>query len=236
MQGEQDLSERWSTQRVAAARALGEETELIHGLAGLAIAKLNRRDVAGALELFEEGAALARETGDISCVSPAVGNLAAALLIDGDSRRARDLAEESLALARDLRDTRWIAGSLGNLAWSFLGEGAVEEAAACFREALELAPEFGGTEYPEFFEGIAAVALARGDASRASVLLGAVQGFRSVEGLSPAWYVADRESREIDAARRALGVEAFDEAFARGVDLSLGDAVNYALGGLSKTS
>jgi predicted ATPase len=237
VQGEQELSETWSAERIDVARGLGDKTEVIHGLAGHAIARLNSGDVAGALELFEEGASLARETGDPSCVAPAVGNLAAALLIHGDHRRSRDLSEEALGLARTIGDARWIAGSLANLGWALLGDGGVDEAAARFGEAFNLASESGvTTDYPEFLEGLAAVALARGDASRAAVLLGAADGFRSVEGLAPGRHVAERELDERDAARAALGAEAFDRAFAEGVDLSLEEAVSYALSDIPNSS
>jgi tetratricopeptide (TPR) repeat protein len=238
VQGEQELSETWSTERVDIARTFRDETELIHGLAALAITKLNRGDSTEALALFEEGVSLARGTGDASCVAPAAGNLAAALLLtQGDHRRARALSAEALELARGLGDTRWVAGALDTLAWALLAEDEVEEAAARFGEAFELASKSGATtEYPSHLEGLAAVALSVGDARRASVLLGAANGFRSAEGLIAGPHETVRAETHRTAARTVLGRKEFDKAFAQGVGLPLEDAVSYALHGVSEHS
>jgi predicted ATPase len=237
VQGEQELSETWSTERVDVARMLDDKTELIHGMAALAITKLNRGDSTEALALFEEGASLARGTGEASVIAPAVGNLAWALLIQGNHRRARPLAAEALELARGLGDPRWVAGALDILAWALLAEGAVEEAAARFGEALQLASNSGATtEYPSHLEGLAAIAVSVGNPHRASVLLGAAHGFRTAEGLIAGPHEVVRAETHSHAARIALGDEEFDQAFARGVGLPLGDAVSFALQGVSGLS
>ena len=228
--GESELSEEWSAERVAVARELGLDAEVIHGLSGLAIAKLDRRDVAGALALFEESASLARKTGDLSCIAPAVGNLGQALLIAGDLKRSRDLFEEAVTHARALGDSRWVANSLNNLAWALVDEGLVDAAASRFREALELtSASWKTSEIAEYLEGLSAFALARGDAKRASVLLGAADGFRASEGLKISWYAEERAQRVRTAILRQINAAEFDRGFASGASLSVSDAIEFAL-------
>jgi predicted ATPase/class 3 adenylate cyclase len=227
--GEHELSETLSAERVAAARHLGVHDEVIHGLCGLAIARLDRHDVTGALSLFEESAVLARQTGNAACIAPAVGNLAEALLINGESARSRELSEEALEHARMLGDARWVAGSLNNLAWALVREGFIDDADDRFREALGLASRLSGTEYPSFLEGLAAIALARKDPLRASTLLGAAESFRLSEGLVRPWYTEERLGRVRAAASRELGADAFANALANGRRLSIAEAVDVAL-------
>jgi tetratricopeptide (TPR) repeat protein len=237
LHGDWELSGTWSAERVAVARELGDDAEVVLGIAGLGIAKLNSGDTAESVRLFEEGVALARRTEDASCIASAVGNLACVLLTQGAYDRSRALSEEALALARRIADARWVADALDTLAWALLGQGAADEAANFFAEALELTAKSGFTECADFLGGLAAVASRGGRAERAAVLLGAAQGFRSHEGfVSESWYGSQREREVREAARKTLGTETFHRAFAKGLNYSLEDAVNYALGGLSKTS
>jgi Tetratricopeptide repeat len=110
-------------------------------------AKLDRHDVDGALTVFEESTALARETGDPACIAPAVGNLAEALLIVGDLQKSRELSEEAVALSRSLGDARWVAGALNNLAWTLVD--GIDEASNHFHEAVEITSASGSTELAE---------------------------------------------------------------------------------------
>jgi hypothetical protein len=78
--------------------------------------------------------------------------------------------------------------------------------------------------------GIAAVALAGGDATDAATLLGVFVGL--VERLSENPTPGEREEldAEIAQAKDALGNDAFDAAWAVGSGLSVDEAVEFALG------
>ena len=99
-----------------------------------------------------------------------------------------------------------------------------------YRESIELARTMGYLALvADCLMGIAAIALASGDARDAATLLGVFAGVRRAHrrDLSP----ADKE--ELDAAiaqaREALGNEAFDAAWAEGGALSLDQAVDLSL-------
>jgi hypothetical protein len=69
------------------------------------------------------------------------------------------------------------------------------------------------------------LALAEGDAERAALLAGAAEGLRRRVGRR-AWPSLRRGEAEVVAqVRQALGADRFDEAFAAGARLNLGEAV-----------
>jgi len=81
------------------------------------------------------------------------------------------------------------------------------------------------------FEGLAAVLAFTGQPEAAAQLLGAAEALR--EGLGVELAPAERETHEETAAaiRSALGEEQFSAAWRRGRELSLEQAIAYALAG-----
>ena len=100
-----------------------------------------------------------------------------------------------------------------------------------YRESIELAWEMGYLALVTLcLRGIAAIAVAGGDARAAATLLG---GFdRIVERIGAILSPAEKEDLDatIAQARDALGNDAFDAAWAEGGGLSLDQAVELALG------
>jgi len=99
-----------------------------------------------------------------------------------------------------------------------------------YRESIELAWEMGYlAQVALCLQGIAAIALAGGDARDAATLLAVFVGL--VERISANLNAGEKE--ELDAAiaqaREALGNDAFDAAWAEGGRFSLDHAVEFAL-------
>src|SRR5207249_753697 len=125
---------------------------------------------------------------------------------------------------------RGIAWSVVNLAFVVQSQGDSGAARALFEESLAISQEHGyKPRIVENLEGLAAVAVAQGQAERAARLAGAAEGLREAMGapLPP----ADRaeHERSVGAARTALGEAAFASAWAEGRTLSLEAAVAFAL-------
>jgi len=189
-------------------------------------------DYARAQALWEESLKLAREAGDTLRIGLSLTFLQHAALVQGDHERATALCEEALALAREKNtgEGAFVPGTFINLGVASLGLGDHERARASFEEALILSRKLGKKPtLIDALEGMASLAAALGEATRAAHLWGAAEAAREVTDM--ALPPADRTLHEpyLPAARSQLGEAAWEEALAVGREMSLEEATDYAL-------
>ncbi|MGH2599929.1 MAG: tetratricopeptide repeat protein, partial [Dehalococcoidia bacterium] len=199
-------------------------------LTGLGVVLDMRGDHARAEGLFEESLALARELGNRKRIASALNTLGISARHRGEPERAASLYEESLALARELGDRWHTATTLLNLGNAYLDQGALDEAMTQYRETLPLARDLQNRQQVALcLQGMASVAVARGDAVRAARLSGAAAALREAIGLQlPAASRARLDKVAADACA-ALGEATFTAAWAAGQVLSLDQAVAEGL-------
>jgi len=102
-----------------------------------------------------------------------------------------------------------------------------------FEEGLEFSLEVGDYANTAYcLEGLAAVAVARGEADRAARLLGAAQRIREEVGAAVYTYRPDRslQERTMAAAHTQLGEPGFEQARAEGRAMAFEQAIEYAVG------
>jgi len=182
--------------------------------------------------LLEESLALAREVGDTVSVGIMLSNLGHVDLLRGDYERARARSEDALAFANELGSTgvELTPVAFVNLGLARLGLGAHEQARGSFKEALLTSQHLGRKQQIiESLEGMASLAGALGEATRAAHLRGAAEAAREV--ISFALSPGERALHEpyLAAARSALGEAGWEEALAEGRAMSLEEAAEYAL-------
>jgi predicted ATPase/DNA-binding SARP family transcriptional activator/DNA-binding CsgD family transcriptional regulator len=187
---------------------------------------------ARAVALWEESLALAREVGDVDRIGTNQMMLGFAAVAQGDYERARTVCEEALALSGESDSgVRWfVPESLVNRGLAELGQGEHERAAASFSEGLKLAREMGTKlSFPTSLEGMASLAGALKEGTRAARLWGAVEAARRDSGL--ALSPTERAVHEpyLASARAQSGEEAWEEALIVGRAMSLEEAAEYAL-------
>ncbi len=142
------------------------------------------------------------------------------------------MPEQALALARARGDSIGAYAALYNLANMAQVRGDQGEAARLFKEALVLSAQLGEKRNSAHgLEGLAWVATRRGNWGRAATLWGAAQML--LEGGEAARY-ANAPERSLDegamaAGRSHLGAEVFEAAWAKGMAMTLEQAVAYAL-------
>jgi predicted ATPase/DNA-binding SARP family transcriptional activator/DNA-binding CsgD family transcriptional regulator len=190
-------------------------------------------DYARGTTLWEESLALAREVGDGYRVGATLANLGHPALLRGDYERARALSEEALTLAHELGSAgvEIIPTALVNLGLAALGLDEHEQAMGSFEEALVMSQNMGRKpQVIEAMEGMASLAGAMGEASRAAHQWGAAEAAREVTGII-AFSPGERALHEpnLVAARSRLGEAAWEEALAEGRAMSLDQAAQYAL-------
>ena len=189
-------------------------------------------DYARAMALLQESLALARETGDTYLVGTTLANLGHPALLHGDYEKAKLLSEEALELAHELGSSgvEFACTALLNLGLAELSLGEHERAMGSFREALQMCQDIGRKlQVIENLEGMAGLAEALGEATKAAHLWGAAQGSREVIGISLTLGETALHEPYLASARSRLGEKAWEEALAEGRAMSLEEATEYAL-------
>jgi hypothetical protein len=201
-------------------------TDAIYNSASVAML---RGDMTTTESKFVEGKAIARELGDDAIIArflEAEGYLA---FMSDDLARARPLLEESLALAEARGDRMAIAMSHHTVAQVARLDGRLDDAATHYRDALRFGHELGdAASMIEPLQGLAAVAIASGDAERGVRLFGANEAIRERlgGGPPPEWL---RLGDPFTPAREILGEDGYQRAWAAGRELTVDEAVGLAL-------
>ena len=225
------------------ARALGEESlaqsrqsnevqGIVWSLLTLAIAATLRADYEQAERSYAEGMSLVRELDSAYARFLYLQNWGWTTLLQGDPARATALIEEAVDLARERRRgfMGLLSRPLDNLGWAALLGGELARAKAQFAENLMLSKERGnkGTLLMSL-EGLACVAGAEGEATRAARLFGAAEAL--IEAIGYRLVPQERAVLEPYRAsvRSRLGEAAWEEAVAEGGALGLDQAIWYAL-------
>ena len=220
--GQYATAERLAGQARELARILGDRRGESSALIKLGHAAHSLGRPADAWSHLEEALSIARDVGDPETVARALLNLGDLAANQGEFARAEDLSEQSLEAGGDAFNAQVRAVALHNLAAVRMKLGEAEPAIhQPLREALSLAVGIGDKSLAaSCLEQFAAAEVAR-DPARAATLLGAAHAVIEEVGS-----MADDE---IDEEVRAAAGDALDHAYSNGRDLSLDDAVAYAL-------
>ena len=189
-------------------------------------------DYARGTTLWEQSLALARDVEDTNRIGTTLANLGHPALLQGDYEKAKSLSKEALEFAHELGSSgvEFAPTALLNLGLAGLGLGEYERARGSFQEALLMCQTMGRKpQVIENLEGMAGLAEALGETTRAAHLWGAAQGAREVAGISLTPGERALHEPYLASARSRLGEVAWEEALAKGQSMSLDEAVDYAL-------
>ena len=208
----------------------GQDRETAGSLLNLATVARKRGDVAAAERLFEQSLAIFRRLDVGGGISRALVNLGMLARQRNDLATARELLEEGLALQRRLGDTTAMVTSLAQLGDIACREGDLDGARALLAESVSLCRKASNKrDLADGLEGFAALAAARGQPERALTLAGAAAVLRAECGAPVSPDDPDSVEHRLQAARRALGRETQERAWARGETLPLDQVVDLAL-------
>ncbi len=194
-------------------------------------------DSVGARRRLEESLAVFRRLADPWGVGFGLLNLAELLRSGGDIAEARALLQEGLPLLQGSGDIFLVLETLIELGGLALETDQLDRAASCARDGLPLLRDSGMRWYlPEALELAAGLASARGQPPRAARLLGAAETARETTGLVLQAQGEHAYSQTVQAARDALGADAFGLAWAAGRRLSVAQAIDEALAAAQEPS
>ena len=227
-QGRYERAEAFHEESLSLSRELGDDWGVAHSLNYLGFVALLRGDYARTTGLCARASSMFKDLGDGEGISWSGILLGLAELHGGG--RPEKLLEEGLAFCREAgyrEGAAWALDGLGTLARR---ENRHEKAAALLRESLALHRELGDRwRTASLLEGLASVAAARDLHERAAILFGAADALRgALSDPVPPCERADRDRGE-RTARAGMRREAFARASARGKEMTLERAYEYAL-------
>jgi predicted ATPase/transcriptional regulator with XRE-family HTH domain len=229
-QGAFDEATALAEEGLALYDRLGDRSGRANALTTLVCVAVDQGDAARARPFAEESLALRREQGDGWAIRVSLNNLGYLASVEGDNKRAREYFAECLDLSRAQGDTHGVARSLLNLGDVVSALGDVTGAHALMAEALALLQTLGSRDgVVDSIEGIARALAAEGQPRHAACLLGAASSLRVAlhDPLRPSQRAEYEQA--VAALRQALGVKAFDAAWAEGAALSIEQAIAAAL-------
>jgi predicted ATPase/class 3 adenylate cyclase len=213
---------------VERARRLGDDFLLGFSLLLWLLAS-NLIDPAHSEQLFTEAIAATERSGDQQRNYRLHNNAAVHALRTGDTAAAQahlDQAAEALQAIGQENDHHVPT----NRGWVLREENDTEGARSMFETALRISRRTGdrsGLAYATL--GLACIAADRGDWQRAAVLHGAAQAF--IDQIAEPWQDPEARYRRdsLHHVRTSLGEEQFGPAHAKGMTLSLDQALDLAL-------
>lgn len=214
------------------ARELGDAVNLTHAthIRGIAEHNLGNRQLG--LALIEEGSAMEAERGPSALHILALEHVGWAYCRRLEPERAIEVLEPCLdaCLERDERwSLSWIQAFLGLAHWL---RGDCHEATKHLCEALIVKRKFhDALGIAVVIETLSWVTAAGGDAERSAHLMGAVRRMWEPLGNYQGGFELRGWSEEAESrARKEIGTEPFDAAYAAGGRMDTSQAISYALG------
>jgi tetratricopeptide (TPR) repeat protein len=218
-------------QSLAHWRAAGDPYGRILSLSHLAFMLAEYAQFAEADRYFDEALALAERHDDRANIARSYIDRGLAVMMQGRFAPARELLREGLARSRAQRHAPNTTAALTYLGLATLLDNDPAEAFDYLAEALRLRGEAGdklGMIY--CLIGIAGVAGRQAQPVRAARLCAAATALQQAIGTHIPPGPGALYERELRAVQAQLDEAAFAAAWAEGQDMSLGEAVAYALG------
>jgi predicted ATPase len=215
---------------LALYRKQGDKQGVAQTLGRLGSLALDQDDNARARALFEESLILYQELGITGGIANSLNMLGELARKQGEYAQAATLYKESLILQRELGQPGSIAMSLHNLGYVAQHHNDYERGEALFVESLGLYRKIGDKNGIILcIAGIAGLAGAQGQPERAACLFGATQML--LDGSNTHIDSIDRNEyeRNFTTAHAQLDEATFAAAWAAGRNLSLEQAIAYAL-------
>jgi non-specific serine/threonine protein kinase len=230
-QGDSERAARVAQESLALWREIGDPWHIASALFLHGLVAQEQGDLERATDLGTQSLALFQETGDRRGIALALGYLLCPVKREqGDLGRALALGEESLVLGREL-------GEAGVIGWASLGlgqvateQGELTHATAMLGEGLALFLARGMRWFmARCLAGLTQVACLQGHSQRAAHLAGATEALLALMNAALPRGERAGYGRAVDAARAALGDDAFTVAWQAGQTMLLEQVIAEAL-------
>lgn len=226
-----DAAEVADTEALRIAQSLGEPEWVGWACGGLLFAAFVKGKTEGVEELAEMMLQAGRVTGDASLVAIATHYRCLNWLGQGREGELLEVGTETLARLRSTGNL-FVRGTLVNsLAEARRRRGELREATALIHEGIECKRAIDDRRgLAILIETLAWIVSDGVDFSRGATLLGSAQGLRDAMGIPILAPFVPQHERCVGVTRERLGAPAYERAFGRGRQMSVGEAADFALG------
>ena len=240
--GRQELAQSIAFQRqaLALARDIGDGQRtgwLLLALAACLYDNSSRtqKDYDDAMAMCHEGLAILRKHQDKVWLAQGLNVLGNIQSIQGHHALARETYEECLRLSRETGERRREVMALGNLSVVAIGLGNYEDAYQLACESLKLSRDlqFDYNTVLALGRSLPASLINLDSVESAATLLGASEALQEAMNIRQQPNNMPEVERVHTEVREKLSVDAFQTAYERGRNMSLDEAVDFALRPLS---
>ncbi|GLZ31864.1 hypothetical protein Lesp02_40520 [Lentzea sp. NBRC 105346] len=219
---------RFAEQAVELARGLDSPIALARALNGLAGEHTRAERLDHARKYYEEAVALLAPVGEPLDIAIVEHNLAWVALQSGDVEFADQLIDDVLPVYRRLAPPPRLAVFLHTVGIRALRRGDLDEALARFQESVRTC-SVGSFWFSHVIEGLAMVALRRGDPRRALRLVGAASRVRTVGQAKQDAQWQEELHATIRSCRAVLEHSEAEDVLAAGREMTPEQVVEYVL-------
>jgi tetratricopeptide (TPR) repeat protein len=229
-QGDPATAQKLLEESLALCRELNEPKGMAYALVNLAIGAMDQGRYADAEARLMEALTLLKAIDDRWGLAITLGNLGKLTRIRGDHAAAVPMLEEALRMVRETGDLRAAGEMLYDQGRAECALGKLDAGEAHFTECLTICRDLGDRgRMAEGLDGFAHLAIARESPSRAAQVWGAAERLREEIGVPLRSFDRVNYESALSATRAALGDDAFERAWREGREMTLEDAVKYAL-------
>lgn len=238
-QGDYDAAQALNREALAIRRELGDKAGMADTLTNFGNLAKNQGDYASAHSLYAESLSLREELVDRHGIAASLHGLGAVAYHQGDYAEARSFYERALTMNRETGNRAWEANNLNDLGIVAHAQSDYASARALFKESLAIKRVLENKQgIAALLESLASLAAAETQSTvhdpqsamqRGARLWGAAERLREEIGapLPPngrEWY-----DQKVAAVQTALGEERFRRAWVMGKNMTMEQAIAYAL-------
>ena len=232
VQGDLPTSQKLLEESIALCRDLNEPQGMAAALTNLGTAAMDEGRYADAEAMYLESLTLDRAIDDRWGIALTLGNLWELARVRGDHAAAVALGEEAVTMIRDTGDLRIICDMLHTQGLAECALGRLNAAESHFTESLRISWDLGDrAKMANGLDGFADLAMAKESPGRAAQLWGAAERLREEIGVPIPPFNRVNYENALSATRAALGDDSFERAWREGREMTLENAVKYALSG-----
>jgi Predicted ATPase len=234
MQGDIDTATERIQRSLEMYRALDRPSSVAAQLGNLAVVHIGADRLDEAHDLLEESLRIQRESRDPAGIASSLLNFGELERRRGNLRAASGMLEESLERWRELGNSHAMAVAANNLGRIACDLGELARAEILLREALVLRKTIGDKHGLLLsLLAITTLKVAKGDLERACRLLSSVRANSEASGLGLRSIELAEYERNLKCVRSEIGEEMTERLLLEGGQMSIGEAVEDALRGLS---
>jgi tetratricopeptide (TPR) repeat protein len=230
--GNIDEANRYLGQALEISRRIGDTLNTYQALELLGHTASKQGDIGKGSQLYSEALALAEEVNDDAQVAKLLNNLGDNYVISGDHIHAEECFSRSAVICKKQGNRIVGAYISGNRSIIAMKLGDYSKAFDLLVEAMLVVKESGDKENTILcLEPFAYVAAELGEPARAARLFGASESLRLSIGMTRQYQMQDDYETYVDKLKSQLGEAAFKDAWENGSNLTLDQAVAYAIQG-----